>query len=125
MDIKGIGTDMVFVPRIQGLYQRFGERFAKRILTPKELARVQDLHDPVPFLAKRFAAKEALSKALGTGIGKEVGFHDIAIVNDAKGKPVVEWSSKGQAFIQSLRVKHAHISLSDEQDYALAFVVLN
>jgi holo-[acyl-carrier protein] synthase len=124
--IFGIGTDIVEKKRIEKLLHEFGERFWKRILTPteqqtflqkKELAQSS-------FLAKRFAAKEAISKALGTGIAQGVSFQDIEINNDALGKPIAQLFGTAQQIAQQHQIKKVHLSLSDEHSMIVAFSVL-
>lgn len=122
-EIFGIGTDMVTIKRIEKLHAEFGQKFAKRILSVKELSHYEKHASPNLFLAKRFAAKEAITKALGTGIGQHIGFHDISVLNYQSGQPFVDFSPKGQQFIKDNKISAVHISLSDEGDYALAFAV--
>lgn len=122
--IKGIGTDMVSISRIERLWQTYGNKFAQRILSAKELALLEHKKEVVSFLAKRFAAKEAITKALGTGIG-QVSFHDISVLNYPSGAPYVDYSPKTQAWLSSQQISTTHISLSDETDYALAFCVVS
>jgi holo-[acyl-carrier protein] synthase len=123
--VIGIGTDLVKVARIQQSEQRFGERFVARILTPNELAIYQAKRRDSYYLAKRFAAKEALVKALGTGIGKDANWQDIEVVNDQRGAPSLRLSGVAALTAERLGVKSTHLSLSDEEDHALAFVVLS
>ena len=85
--IFGIGTDIVSIKRIEDSLFRFGDRFLHRVLNEAEVAEYAQTSQPARFLAKRFAVKEAFSKAYGTGIGAEVGWHDVAIAHDARGKP--------------------------------------
>ena len=92
--LLGLGHDILELDRIESSYQRYGERFISRILTKKERDYCLKHTDPLPHIAGRFCAKEALAKALGTGIGKEVGWQDLEIINDPKGKPVVFVSEK-------------------------------
>lgn len=117
--ILGIGTDLTQVSRIDSALERSGERFSHRVLNADELARA-----PQPmtasFLAKRWAAKEAAAKALGTGIGEQANFHDFTITNDALGAPQLTLS--GQALKTSNAEGVWHLSLSDDGDFALAFV---
>src|SRR6202051_5253959 len=87
--ILGIGIDIIEVARIQASYERFGERFLNRILHPKEISYCLSHKAPAPFLAARFAAKEAISKAFGTGIGAQLGWLDIEIVRKESGGPLV------------------------------------
>ncbi len=122
--IHGIGTDIVNIARIEDALARFGDRFVQRVLAETEVADYAASSQPARFLAKRFAAKEAYSKAYGTGIGKEFSWHDIAIGHDPQGRPLIE---PAPAFAQTLAGKKlltAHISLSDETDAALAFVII-
>lgn len=122
--ILGIGTDIVQIDRIEAALQRQGERLAKRILTPREQAHFDGHSQPARYLAKRFAAKEAAAKALGTGIAQGVSFQHFEIDNDALGAPQLSFSGEA-AKLQSLRgIKALHLSLSDERDYAVAMVVL-
>jgi holo-[acyl-carrier protein] synthase len=121
MNIIGIGTDMVQQSRIRLLYERYGERFINRILSLDEQRIFNTLNQPCAFLAKRFAAKEAVSKALGIGIGEKLAFNEISVTNLSSGQPQV--TLLGKAEILGIN-KSIHISLSDEKDYALAFVVI-
>ncbi len=122
--IYGIGTDIVAVPRLQANLDRYGERFAARILGELEMAAFRQSNGKANFLAKRFAAKEAMAKALGTGFRDGLSLRDIAVDNDALGKPMLVLSDTLEKRVQSLGVKHCHVTLSDEQDYAVAFVIL-
>ncbi len=122
--IFGIGTDIVEVARIEASIQQFGDDFAKRILAKSELASYLESHIKARFLAKRFAAKEAFSKALGTGLRTPATFQNIAVSHDGLGKPVLVLASELQAFLQSKSITQMHISISDEKSLAAAFVVL-
>lgn len=125
MSILGIGTDLVEVARIEAIWKRFGMNFARRILTQSEVEDLQQTKNPVSFLAKRFAAKEALAKALGTGFRPQgILLTEIGVKNDGLGRPHLEFSGNTQAEIERQGVLEAHLSLSDEREYALAFVVL-
>ena len=122
--IHGVGTDLVSVKRIEDVLFRYGDRFLHRVLSEMEVAEYAQSSQPARFLAKRFAAKEAFSKAWGTGIGEAVGWHDVSVSHDSRGKPLIAPSAAlSQKFIQE-NIVAAHISLSDENDHALAFVVL-
>ena len=122
--IHGVGTDLVSVKRIEDALFRYGDRFLHRILGESEVAEYAQSNQPARFLAKRFAAKEAFSKAWGTGIGEAVGWHDVSVVHDARGKPMLAPSAAlAEKFLQE-NIVAAHISLSDEDDHAMAFVVL-
>ncbi len=122
--IFGIGTDIVRVARIREDLTRFGDRFAERILTATELQEFHQNANKANFLARRFAAKEAVAKALGTGFRKGVQLRDIEVTHDTQGKPMLEFHGQTQLFVQEKRIAVAHISLADEQDNAVAFVTL-
>ena len=122
--IFGIGTDLVEVARIRHAWERRGERFAARILCPEELAGFRCTGNPVRFLAMRFAAKEAVVKALGTGFHHGMWVRDTGIVPDTKGKPCVIFSARGHALCQRLGAGEAFVSLSDEAGMVLAFAVI-
>jgi holo-[acyl-carrier protein] synthase len=125
MVIKGIGTDLLDQTRIAAVLSRQGERFSKRILTPEEFQLWQEKQRSVNFLAKRFAAKEAISKALGTGIAKGVGFQQMNISADDLGKPQVLLSGAALSRAQELGGQQVLLSLSDEGEMVLAFAVLS
>ncbi|GAB4509548.1 MAG: holo-ACP synthase [Sulfuricaulis sp.] len=122
--IFGIGTDIVRVARIQQDLDRFGERFAERILTTSELQEYHQNANKANFLARRFAAKEAAVKALGTGFSQGVQLHDIEVTHDTQGKPLLEFRGRAREFLREKNISIAHISLADEQDHAVAFVTL-
>ena len=122
--IFGIGTDIVEVARIEASIQQFGDDFAKRILADSELASYLESHIKARFLAKRFAAKEAFSKALGTGLRAPATFQNIAVSHDDLGKPLLVLAPELQAFLQSKNITQMHLSISDEKNLAAAFVVL-
>ncbi len=119
--IVGIGTDIVRIERIAHSLTRLGEKFAHRILTPNELETWQK-RPSAAWLAKRFAAKEAVAKAFGTGIGR-LSFQHIEVKNNKLGAPELVLHGYGQELQQQQGIRHLHISLSDEQDNAVAFVV--
>jgi holo-[acyl-carrier protein] synthase len=123
--VIGIGTDLIKLSRIEDSLQRFGERFASRVLTEQELVIFEQKQRSIPYFAKRWAAKEAAAKALGTGIGGKANFHDIHIGNDALGAPSLRFTGAAAETARAKGVRNAHISLSDEQEHALAFVVLS
>ena len=122
--IFGIGTDIVRVARMQEDINRFGERFAERILTANELHEYRQNNNKANFLARRFAAKEAAAKALGTGFSNGVQLHDIEVGHDTQGKPLLEFRGRARQYMQEKSITIAHISLADEQDHAVAFVTL-
>jgi len=122
--IFGIGTDIVRVGRIRDDLSRFGDRFAERILTASELLEFHQNVNKANFLARRFAAKEAAVKAMGTGFSNGVQLHDIEVTHDAQGKPMLAFHGRAREFMREKSVAVAHISLADEQDHAVAFVTL-
>lgn len=122
--IHGVGTDLVSVKRIEDALFRYGDRFLHRILSEAEVAEYAQSSQPARFLAKRFAAKEAFSKAWGTGIGEAVGWHDVSVGHDARGKPLIAPSAAMTERFLKEKIVAAHVSLSDENEHALAFVVL-
>lgn len=124
MSVKGIGTDLLDQGRIARVIEKHGERFSQRILTPQELAIWAQRGYSVNYLAKRFAAKEAIAKALGTGIAKGVGFQQMRIHSDELGKPLVELSGAALARVVALGGEKVMLSLSDEGEMILAFAVL-
>lgn len=123
--IFGIGTDIVRVARLEKSLARFGERFTRRILTDAEYADFRETAHPVHFLAKRFAAKEATAKAMGTGFRNGLSLRHIGVVHDAIGKPQLQFSGVAADFLQHNSINSVHISLADEKDYAIAFVTLS
>ena len=122
--IFGIGTDIVQVERIRNLDSL--EKFAEKILSLNEIEVFKSQIDEkkVSFLAKQFAAKEAVSKALGTGIGKDIKFNDIEILRNSDGKPYLNHDGTITTIFNNLGITKTHVSLSDEKKYALAFVIL-
>ncbi|HEC13888.1 MAG TPA: holo-ACP synthase [Acidiferrobacteraceae bacterium] len=122
--IFGIGTDLVCVDRIQANLDRFGDRFAHRILSEEEFSEYQADKRKPWFLAKRFAAKEAAVKAMGIGFSDGIGMQQISVVNNKKGQPQLRFEGKALAFIRAQAVVASHLSISDERDHAIAFVTL-
>lgn len=122
--IYGVGTDLIEIRRIDKALQRFGERFARRILCEPELKRFRVHKQPVAYLAKRFAAKEAFTKALGTGIHAPANWHGVWVVNLRSGQPVLEFSPALRTLMDKRKIRGAHLSLSDEREIAAATVIL-
>jgi holo-[acyl-carrier protein] synthase len=122
--IFGIGTDIVEVSRIEASIEKFGDDFAERILAESELQSYFDSQIKPRFLAKRFAAKEAFSKALGTGLREPATFQNIAVSHDALGKPILVLAPPLQDFLATKAIQYMHISISDEKNLAAAYVVL-
>ena len=121
--IHGVGTDIVRVARLADALERHGARFAERILDASERAAFAAAPDPARLLAKRFAAKEAFGKALGTGVAAPATLHAVRVGHDALGKPLFEFSPVLAEHMRERGV-HAHLSLSDETDYVVAFAVI-
>lgn len=125
--IVGIGTDLVEIVRIAAALEKHGERFLWRVLTPAEREGAplfRDADAQARWLAKRYAAKEAVAKALGTGIGGQFSFQDVVIGREASGKPTLAFVGAGKSLVARLGVQRAHLSLTDERAFAQAFVVL-
>ena len=122
--IVGIGTDIVSIERIAGVLERHGERFVKRVLTPPERARFARTKQKASHLAKRWAAKEAFSKAIGTGIHAPFTWQSITVTRDAMGAPGIEPSAEMSTYLKGRGVRRSHLSLTDDAGIAVAFVVL-
>jgi holo-[acyl-carrier protein] synthase len=122
--IFGIGTDVVQVARVQAVYDRHGERFVRRLLMPEEEAAFRLYKRPLRFLAMRFAAKEAIVKALGTGFAHGVWIRDVGVAANAWGRPEVIWSERGRALRDRLGAGEGHVTLTDEAGLVVAVAVL-
>jgi holo-[acyl-carrier protein] synthase len=126
--IFGIGTDLVQVERIAGTYGRFGRRFVERLLMPAELSAFERIEASerraIRFLAQRFAAKEAIVKALGTGFAHGIWVRDCGVVQNSWGRPEIVWSERGQQLCGALGAGAGHVSLSDEAGLVIAVAVL-
>lgn len=122
--IYGVGTDLIEIPRVERALARFGVRFAQRILCEPELRRFRAHARPAAYLAKRFAAKEAFTKALGTGIRAPANWHGVWVVNLRSGKPQLEFSARLAALLEARGIRRAHLTLSDERGLAAATVIL-
>lgn len=122
--IYGIGTDIVHVQRMRNSLEKYGAKFARRILTDAEFSEFENKNDQAAFLAKRFAAKEATAKAMGTGFSQGLSLTHIGVEHDEAGKPILDFIDVAKQFIQDKNIKQAHLSLADENDYAVAFVTL-
>ncbi|MRN37497.1 holo-ACP synthase [Neisseria sp. CCUG17229] len=121
--IYGIGTDIVSLKRIIRLNKKFGQAFAERILSPEELMEFPQAGKPVNYLAKRFAAKEAFAKAVGTGIRGAVSFRNIGIGHDEMGKPEFFYAPVLEKWLKEQGIGHVSLSMADEEDTVLAFVI--
>ena len=122
--IYGIGTDLVEPSRIARLLEKYGERFAKRLLTDEEWPEYVKSAHPAMFLAKRFAAKEALSKAFGTGMRYPVSLNKIQVSHDPLGKPYFTFHPDLGSLVKDAGITRHHLSISDELNLACAFVIL-
>lgn len=123
--IVGIGTDLVEIERVKATIDRLGERFLRRVLTENEIEHyllISNVEKSCAFVAKRFAAKEAASKAIGTGIGRGVSFQHFEVVNLESGQPTLKVDSVVQARLPEGATWH--LSLTDEKSYAQAFVIV-
>lgn len=123
MALVGLGTDIVQIDRIEAGLSR-SNKLAERVLTANELAVFLAHPNPARYLAKRFAAKEAAVKALGTGIGNGVGWQHIEVVNNELGAPGLVFTDTFAELCEQRGVSHAHLSIADEKAYAVATVVL-
>jgi len=121
--IVSIGSDICDKSRIEKAVNKLGDRFAQRILCPSEFAVYQDRADRIDYLARRFAAKEACVKALGLGIGRGIGWQQMEIANNEFGAPFLVLNGAAQERFEEIGAQTAHITLSDERNLALAFVV--
>ena len=124
MAILGIGTDLVKISRIKRLVDKYQTGFAERILHQNELQIFMAHPSPEMFLAKRFAAKEATAKALGTGIAKGVSFQDIEVANNDTGQPQLLLHGIASQMAQKMGMTQCFVSLTDEEHYAIAYVII-
>ena len=122
--ILGVGIDIIEVSRIAASYEKFGERFLNRILHAAEIAYCLTHKAPAPFLAARFAAKEAISKAFGTGIGAQLGWHDMEVARKKSGEPFVILHGNGEKLLKERNARVVLISLSHTQAHATAMAIL-
>lgn len=123
MAIIGLGTDIVEISRIENVVARSGDRFARRILSASEWRQYQQHQQPIRFLAKRFAVKEAAAKALGTGIRQGLAFNQFEVSNDPFGKPQLTLLEQAEKLAKAMNVKSMHVTLADERRYACATVI--
>ncbi|OGQ13625.1 MAG: holo-[acyl-carrier-protein] synthase [Deltaproteobacteria bacterium RIFCSPHIGHO2_02_FULL_40_11] len=132
--IIGCGTDLVYIPRMKEAIEKWPKKFLRRVFTAAEIKACKSKACPEKHFASRFAAKEAFLKALGTGFSKGISFHEISVENDSSGKPVLRHKGKVSKILKKMchsresgdpkKGAKIHVSLSDEKDYALAFVIL-
>jgi holo-[acyl-carrier protein] synthase len=123
MAIVGLGTDIVEIARMEKQLEK-STRLAERILTPVELSLFQQSKFPARYLAKRFAAKEAMVKAVGTGIGNGVGWQQMTVLNHDNGQPYLEYSGFLAETCEKMHIKHCFLTIADEIHYAIATVIL-
>ena len=122
--IYGVGTDIVELARVQATYDRFGEHFVRRILMGEEVELFRKTKWPVRYLAMRFAGKEAVAKAMGTGFRHGIWVRDIGITHNEWGRPLVTWSERGRAVCDKLGIGKGHVSLTDDAGLVVAFAVV-
>ena len=122
--ILGTGIDLIEVARIASSFEKYGERFVNRVLLPNETAYCLSHKNPAPFLAARFAAKEAISKAFGTGIGAALGWQDMEICRKESGEPFVVLHGKGAQLFAARGARRLHLSLTHTENYAAATAIL-
>ena len=122
--IFGIGTDIVKVERIERLHEKYGSRFIERLLMPAEQDAFQGQSRPARFLAMRFAAKEAIVKAMGTGFAHGIWIRDVGVAANEFGRPGIIWSPRGQSVRERLGIGEGHLTLSDEAGLVVAVAVL-
>lgn len=121
--IIGIGTDLCEIGRIQAALNRFGSRFARKVLAEDEYACFEQHRKQAAYIAKRFAAKEALSKAVGTGMRHPVGWQSIQVLNSSAGRPEFRFSNSLEVYLMQRGITQVHVSLTDETGMACAFVI--
>jgi holo-[acyl-carrier protein] synthase len=122
--IVGIGTDLVHIPRMQALLDKHGDKIANRILSELEFKEFKLQLKPAAFLAKRFAAKEAVAKAMGTGFRDGLSLRHISVRKNKLGKPELYYEQAASEFLESHHIGQSFLSLSDDHEYAMAYVVL-
>jgi holo-[acyl-carrier protein] synthase len=122
--IFGIGVDVLEAARIKRTFERFGERFVEHLLLPEERAQLAHTQRRERFLAMRFAAKEAIVKAMGTGFAHGMWIRDVGVVQNAWGKPEVVFSARGERVRRELGIGESHVTLTDERGLVVAVAVL-
>lgn len=122
--IIGTGIDLVEVSRIEDIHENRGERFSKHVLHEKEFAEYREAKYPARFLAKRFAVKEAATKALGTGQARSVLLRHFYVIHNEHGKPILKADGQAETLCKEMGINSMHVSIADERDYAIANVIL-
>jgi holo-[acyl-carrier protein] synthase len=122
--IHGIGIDIVSIPRIERVLERWGRLFTERVFTPAEIAFCESKSNPGQHFALRWAVKEAMLKALGSGLMRGIKWTDIEVVNDPSGRPLLEIHNQAKGFLADRNIKAAFVSISHERDYGVAQVIL-
>jgi holo-[acyl-carrier protein] synthase len=122
--IVGVGIDLVEIERIESAYKKFGPRFLERVLTPEESTYCLSHKNPGPYIAARFAAKEAVSKAFGTGIGKAIGWRHIEVRHKESGQPYIAFNGRGLELFGAVKANVIHLSLSHTNTNAVAVAIL-
>ena len=122
--ILGSGIDIIEVQRVEAAWEKFGDRFLQKILRPSEMTYCLSHKSPGPFLAARFAGKEAISKAFGTGIGGQLGWQDMEICRKDSGEPYVVLHGKGDTLLRERGGRIVHLSLSHTATQAAAVAIL-
>lgn len=118
--VLGLGCDLCEVERVRGVWERQGERFLEFTFTEGERGYCLKMRDPAPFLAARFAAKEAVAKAFGTGIGAELGWKSIEVIHGERGEPLVKLDAQGEALLSARRASGVMLTLTHTDTMAMA-----
>ncbi|MEJ5301447.1 MAG: holo-ACP synthase [Thermodesulforhabdaceae bacterium] len=124
MAIRGVGVDIVHIPRIEAALRRWGDRFRRKVFTENEILAARNRPREGKFLAMRFAAKEAFAKATGMGMRSPLKWHAIEVKSDDLGRPEITVSEDLRKWCETKNIRHWHLSLSDDNDHAIAVVIL-
>lgn len=122
--VRGVGTDIIECSRIAGVLERQQERFLERVFTPAERAYCLGMKNPVPHLAARFAAKEAVSKCFTTGIGPHLGWKSIEVVKGERGQPIIKLDAAGQLLLRAVGCDMVLVSIAHTANYGLAYAAI-
>ncbi len=125
MTILGIGIDIIKIKRIKYIYKKNKNKFSKKILTKKEISEYKKKKDKINYLAKKFTSKEAISKALGTGINKGINFKSFEIYHNKYGKPKIKLFNKALSIFKKKKATRINISITDEKKYAQSIVIIS